>query len=53
MRRHGGLIKTDRDKVTGTSRIDGDSPAFRKEQIEEIIQAAKVVGITVGGGQRR
>jgi hypothetical protein len=51
VRWHGGHIKTDRktDRVIATSRIDGDSPAFRKKQIAEIVHRAKEVGISLVG----
>ena len=49
VRWHGGLIKTHgkNPRVIGTSRIDGDSPAFRREQVEEIIRSAKEIGVNL------
>ena len=44
---HGGLIQTEGEdsRVVGTSRIDGDSAAFRQKQIEEVIKRAREVRI--------
>jgi hypothetical protein len=47
VRWHGGLIKTERnsERVVGTSRIDGDSASFRKEQVAEIVRRARELQI--------
>jgi hypothetical protein len=48
----GGLIEMKREgvggeRVVGTSRIDGYSSAFRREQINEIVCRAKEIGINM------
>jgi hypothetical protein len=50
VRWHGGHVETDKVswRIIATSRIDGDSAAFRQEQVEEIIRRAKEVGIALG-----
>jgi hypothetical protein len=51
VRWHGGLITTKGEdgRVVGTLRVDGDSAAFRQQQVEEIIRQAKNVGIPLRG----
>jgi hypothetical protein len=48
---HGGLTKIEKKsgRVVGVSRIDGESEAFRREQIAEVIRRAKEVKVALRG----